>query len=229
MKRLTRNTGMQNAGAQGAPAPATFDEYTAGSAAGTLPATFDEYMAGRRQETQLPLTFDEYLAQAPLRQAQARQEERQKCMEASGFGQMQTDMQGLFDRMDSYFRTQHRAGSGAAAYTQELGGMLKAVEQERDYFTRYADVLDEQEAMNLQNELNGWESRIKIYQEAMSGGGSDTGTLAMASGMLRLQEQAQALFSETQQEQKPGTVVPAEWTKRAQSLQKDAEEAEAFL
>ena len=66
MKRLTRNTGMQNAGAQGAPAPATFDEYTAGSAAGTLPATFDEYMAGRRQETQLPLTFDEYLAQAPL-------------------------------------------------------------------------------------------------------------------------------------------------------------------
>ena len=229
MKRLTRNTGMQNAGAQGAPAPATFDEYTAGSAAGTLPATFDEYMAGRRQETQFPLTFDEYLAQAPLRQAQARQEERRKCMEASGFGQMQTDMQGLFDRMDSYFRTQHRAGSGSAAYTQELGGMLKAVEQERDYFTRYADVLDEQEAMNLQNELNGWESRIKIYQEAMSGGGSDTGTLAMASGMLRLQEQAQALFSETQQEQKPGTVVPAEWTKRAQSLQKDAEEAEAFL
>lgn len=229
MKRLTRNTGMQNAGAQGAPAPATFDEYTAGSAAGTLPATFDEYMAGRRQETQLPLTFDEYLAQAPMRQAQARQEERQKCMEASGFGQMQTDMQGLFDRMDSYFRTQHRAGSGAATYTQELGGMLKAVEQERDYFTRYADVLDEQEAMSLQNELNGWESRIKTYQEAMSGGGSDTGTLAMASGMLRLQEQAQALFSETQQEQKPGTVVPAEWTKRAQSLQKDAEEVEAFL
>lgn len=229
MKRLTRNTGMQNAGAQGAPAPATFDEYTAGSAAGTLPATFDEYMAGRRQETQLPLTFDEYLAQAPMRQAQARQEERQKCMAASGFGQMQTDMQGLFERMDSYFRTQHRAGSGSAAYTQELGGMLKAVEQERDYFTRYADVLDEQEAMNLQNELNGWESRIKTYQEAMSGGGSDTGTLAMASGMLRLQEQAQALFSETQQEQKPGTVVPAEWTKRAQSLQKDAEEAEAFL
>ena len=45
MKRLTRNTGMQNAGAQGAPAPATFDEYTAGSAAGTLPQTFDEYMA----------------------------------------------------------------------------------------------------------------------------------------------------------------------------------------
>ena len=229
MKRLTRNTGMQNAGAQGAPAPATFDEYTAGSAAGTLPQTFDEYMAGRRQETQLPLTFDEYLAQAPLRQAQARQEERRKCMEASGFGQMQTDMQGLFDRMDSYFRTQHRAGSGSAAYTQELGGMLKAVEQERDYFTRYADVLDEQEAMSLQNELNGWESRIKTYQEAMSGGGSDTGTLAMASGMLRLQEQAQALFSETQQEQKPGTVVPAEWTKRAQSLQKDAEEVEAFL
>lgn len=229
MKKLTRNTGMQNAGAQGAPAPATFDEYTAGSAAGTLPQTFDEYMAGRRQETQLPLTFDEYLAQAPLRQAQARQEERRKCMEASGFGQMQTDMQGLFDRMDSYFRTQHRAGSGAAAYTQELGGMLKAVEQERDYFTRYADVLDEQEAMNLQNELNGWESRIKIYQEAMRGGGSDIGTLAMASGMLRLQEQAQALFSETQQEQKPGTVVPAEWTKRAQSLQKDAEEVEAFL
>lgn len=229
MKRLTRNMGMQNAGAQGAPAPATFDEYTAGSAAGTLPQTFDEYMAGRRQETQLPLTFDEYLAQAPLRQAQARQEERQKCMEASGFGQMQTDMQGLFDRMDSYFRTQHRAGSGSAAYTQELGGMLKAVEQERDYFTRYADVLDEQEAMSLQNELDGWESKIKTYQEAMSGGGSDTGTLAMASGMLRLQEQAQALFSETQQEQKPGTVVPAEWTKRAQSLQKDAEEAEAFL
>lgn len=229
MKRLTRNTGMQNAGAQGAPAPATFDEYTAGSAAGTLPQTFDEYMAGRRQETQLPLTFDEYLAQAPLRQAQARQEERRKCMEASGFGQMQTDMQGLFDRMDSYFRTQHRAGSGSAAYTQELGGMLKAVEQERDYFTRYADVLDEQETMSLQNELNGWESRIKTYQEAMRGGGSDTGTLAMASGMLRLQEQAQALFSETQQEQKPGTVVPAEWTKRAQSLQKDAEEAEAFL
>ena len=229
MKRLTRNTGMQNAGAQGAPAPATFDEYTAGSAAGTLPQTFDEYMAGRRQETQLPLTFDEYLAQAPLRQAQARQEERRKCMEASGFGQMQTDMQGLFERMDSYFRTQHRAGSGSAAYTQELGGMLKAVEQERDYFTRYADVLDEQETMSLQNELNGWESRIKTYQEAMSGGGSDTGTLAMASGMLRLQEQAQALFSETQQEQKPGTVVPAEWTKRAQSLQKDAEEVEAFL
>ena len=229
MKRLTRNTGMQNAGAQGAPAPATFDEYTAGSAAGTLPQTFDEYMAGRRQETQLPMTFDEYLAQAPLRQAQARQEEGRKCMEASGFGQMQTDMQGLFDRMDSYFRTQHRAGSGAAAYTQELGGMLKAVEQERDYFTRYADVLDEQEAMNLQNELNGWESRIKTYQEAIRGGGSDIGTLAMASGMLRLQEQAQALFSETQQDQKPGTVVPAEWTKRAQSLQKDAEEAEAFL
>lgn len=229
MKRLTRNTGMQNAGAQGAPAPATFDEYMAGSAAGTLPQTFDEYMAGRRQETQLPLTFDEYLAQAPLRQAQARQEERRKCMEASGFGQMQTDMQGLFDRMDSYFRTQHRAGSGAAAYTQELGGMLKAVEQERDYFTRYADVLDEQETMSLQNELNGWESRIKTYQEAMSGGGSDTWTLAMASGMLRLQEQAQALFSEIQQEQEPGTVVPAEWTKRAQSLQKDAEEAEAFL
>ena len=229
MKRLTRNTGMQNAGAQGAPAPATFDEYMAESAAGTMPQTFDEYMAGRRQETQLPLTFDEYLAQAPMRQAQARQEERQKCMAASGFGQMQTDMQGLFDRMDSYFRTQHRAGSGSAAYTQELGGMLKAVEQERDYFTRYADVLDEQETMSLQNELNGWESRIKTYQEAMRGGGSDTGTLAMASGMLRLQEQAQALFSETQQEQKPGTVVPAEWTKRAKSLQKDAEEAEAFL
>lgn len=137
----------------------------------TYPATFDEYLAQRnaqRQQPTYPATFDEYMAQREEQKQEdeqrRQQEERQKCLEASGFTQMQADMNTMFGGMDAYLSQTKRKDVGNGRL-QQVQGMLEAVEQEKDYFNRYADVLGD--TTDYQAALEQWEQQLRGYEEAL--------------------------------------------------------------
>ena len=206
------------------------------------PATFDEYMAQKNRQTagntpavsggfSYPATFDEYMQQkGQNRQNPMQTAERERCLSASGWSQMQTDMGSLFGTMDGYFSKAHRAGSGNDGYKLRVRSMLSAVEKERDYFNRYADVMGE-DAQSYQKQLNAWEAQLKRYQKAMSGQEDDEGSLALGSGIARFQTEADAYFKKAQ-ETTAGMSEPEranQWVSGAQTLLTEAQEIEAYL
>lgn len=162
LKKFQQNTPQANPAA----APASYQPERA-----SYPATFDEYLAQRnaqRQQPTYPATFDEYLAQREQQKQEdeqrRRQEERQKCLEASGFTQMQSDMNTMFGGMDAYLSQTKRKDVGQGRL-QQVQGMLEAVEKEKDYFNRYADVLGD--AADYQAALEQWEQQLKGYEAAL--------------------------------------------------------------
>lgn len=206
------------------------------------PATFDEYMAQKNRQTagntpavsggfSYPATFDEYMQQkGQNRQNPMQTAERERCLSASGWSQMQTDMGSLFGTMDGYFSKAHRAGSGNDGYKLRVRSMLSAVEKERDYFNRYADVMGE-DAQSYQKQLNAWEMQLKRYQNAMNGQEDDEGSLALGSGIARFQTEADAYFKKAQ-ETTAGMSEPEranQWVSGAQTLLTEAQEIEAYL
>lgn len=206
------------------------------------PATFDEYMEQKNRQTagntpavsggfSYPATFDEYMQQkGQNRQSPMQTAERERCLSASGWSQMQTDMGTLFGTMDGYFSKAHRAGSGNDGYKLRVRSMLSAVEKERDYFNRYADVMGE-DAQSYQKQLNAWEMQLKRYQKAMNGQEDDEGSLALGSGIARFQTEADAYFKKAQ-ETTAGMSEPEranQWVSGAQTLLTEAQEIEAYL
>lgn len=206
------------------------------------PATFDEYMAQKNRQTagntpavsggfSYPATFDEYMQQkGQNRQNPMQTAERERCVSASGWSQMQTDMGSLFGTMDGYFSKAHRAGSGNDGYKLRVRSMLSAVEKERDYFNRYASVMGE-DAQGYQEQLNAWEAQLKRYQNAMNGQEDDEGSLALGSGIARFQTEADAYFKKAQ-ETTAGMSEPEranQWVSGAQTLLTEAQEIEAYL
>lgn len=162
LKKFQQNTPQ----ATPAAAPASYQPERA-----TYPATFDEYLAQRnaqRQQPTYPATFDEYLAQREQQKQEdeqrRKQEERQKCLDASGFAQMQSDMNTMFGGMDAYLSQTNRKDVGKGRL-QQVQGMLEAVEQEKDYFNRYADVLGD--TTDYQAALEQWEQQLRGYEEAL--------------------------------------------------------------
>lgn len=180
-----------------------------------------------------PATMAEYRkneAQMQSQQANALKAERERCVSASGWSQMQTDMGTLFGTMDGYFSKAHRAGSGNDGYKLRVRSMLSAVEKERDYFNRYADVMGE-DAQSYQKQLNAWEAQLKRYQKAMNGQEDDEGSLALGSGIARFQTEADAYFKKAQ-ETTAGMSEPEranQWVSGAQTLLTEAQEIEAYL
>jgi hypothetical protein len=180
-----------------------------------------------------PATMAEYRkneAQMQSQQANALKAERERCVSASGWSQMQTDMGTLFGTMDGYFSKAHRAGSGNDGYKLRVRSMLSAVEKERDYFNRYADVMGE-DAQSYQKQLNAWETQLKRYQKAMNGQEDDEGSLALGSGIARFQTEADAYFKKAQ-ETTAGMSEPEranQWVSGAQTLLTEAQEIEAYL
>lgn len=206
------------------------------------PATFDEYMAQKNRQTagntpavsggfSYPATFDEYMQQkGQNRQDPMQTAERERCLSASGWSQMQTDMGSLFGTMDGYFSKAHRAGTGNDGYKLRVRSMLSAVEKERDYFNRYANVMGE-DAQGYQEQLNAWEMQLKRYQNAMNGKEDDEGSLALGSGIARFQTEADAYFKKAQ-ETTAGMSEPEranQWVSGAQKLLTEAQEIEAYL
>lgn len=211
--------------------PATWEEYkaqkqnqkaagdsTAASGSSPLPATWEEYKAQKQAKAQqLPAT-------------QTDTAEREKCLNASGFKAMQTDMQGLFGTMDGYFSTYHKIGASSKWQKDQVSKMLQNVAQEKDYFNRYADVMGE-DAQSYQKQLNAWEAQLKRYQKAMNGQEDDEGSLALGSGIARFQTEADAYFKKAQ-ETTAGMSEPEranQWIGGAQTLLTEAQEIEAYL
>lgn len=212
--------------------PKTFDEYleqknrqTAGntpavSGGFSYPATMAEY---RKNEAQMQ-------SQIQRQQINALKAERERCVSASGWSQMQTDMGTLFGGMDGYFQRKHRIGASGSGWKERVGTMLQSVEKERDYFNRYADVMGE-DAQGYQEQLNAWEMQLKRYQNAMNGQEDDEGSLALGSGIARFQTEADAYFKKAQ-ETTAGMSEPEranQWVSGAQKLLTEAQEIEAYL
>ena len=206
------------------------------------PKTFDEYMAQKNRQTagntpavsggfSYPATFDEYMQQkGQNRQNPMQTAERERCLSASGWSKMQTDMGTLFGGMDGYFQSKHRIGASGSGWKERVGTMLQSVEKERDYFNRYADVMGE-DAQGYQEQLNAWEAQLKRYQNAMNGQEDDEGSLALGSGIARFQTEADAYF-EKAQETTAGMSEPEranQWVSGAQKLLTEAQEIEAYL
>lgn len=206
------------------------------------PATFDEYMAQKNRQTagntpavsggfSYPATFDEYMQQkGQNRQNPMQTAERERCLSASGWSQMQTDMGTLFGGMDGYFQSKHRIGASGSGWKERVGAMLQSVEKERDYFNRYADVMGE-DAQSYQKQLNAWEMQLKRYQKAMNGQEDDEGSLALGSGIARFQTEVDAYFKKAQ-ETTAGMSEPERanrWVSGAQTLLTEAQEIEAYL
>ena len=206
------------------------------------PKTFDEYMAQKNRQTagntpavsggfSYPATFDEYMQQkGQNRQNPMQTAERERCLSASGWSQMQTDMGTLFGGMDGYFQSKHRIGASGSGWKERVGAMLQNVEKERDYFNRYASVMGE-DAQGYQEQLNAWEMQLKRYQNAMNGQEDDEGSLALGSGIARFQTEADAYFKKAQ-ETTAGMSEPEranQWVSGAQKLLTEAQEIEAYL
>lgn len=206
------------------------------------PKTFDEYLAQKNRQTtgntpavsggfSYPATFDEYMQQkGQNRQSPMQTAERERCLSASGWSRMQTDMGTLFGGMDGYFQSKHRIGASGSGWKERVGAMLQSVEKERDYFNRYADVMGE-DAQSYQKQLNAWEAQLKRYQKAMNGQEDDEGSLALGSGIARFQTEADAYFKKAQ-ETTAGMSEPERanrWVSGAQTLLTEAQEIEAYL
>lgn len=206
--------------------PKTFDEYVAQKnrqAAGNSPAASGGFT--------YPATFDEYMQQKGQNQLNTVQTaEREKCLSASGFDRMQTDIGTLFGGMDGYFQSKHRIGASGSGWKERVGAMLQSVEKERDYFNRYADVMGE-DAQKYQNRLNEWETQLKRYQSALSGNETDEDSLALGSGLARFRTEANDYFTKAS-ETEAGTAVAnkaMQWASGAKKLLKDADEVESYL
>lgn len=206
------------------------------------PKTFDEYMAQKNRQAagnspaasggfSYPATFDEYMQQKGQNQLNTVQTaEREKCLSASGFKQMETDMGALFGTMDGYFQKKHRIGATGSGYAERVGAMLQSVEKERDYFNRYAGVMGE-DAQKYQNRLNEWETQLKRYQSALSGNETDEDSLALGSGLARFRTEANDYFTKAS-ESEAGTAVAnkaMQWASGAKKLLKDADRIESYL
>lgn len=206
------------------------------------PKTFDEYLAQKNRQTtgntpavsggfSYPATFDEYMQQkGQNRQSPMQTAERERCLSASGWSRMQTDMGTLFGGMDGYFQSKHRIGASGSGWKERVGAMLQSVEKERDYFNRYADVMGE-DAQSYQKQLNAWEAQLKRYQKAMNGQEDDEGSLALGSGIARFQKEADAYFKKAQ-ETTAGMSEPEranQWVSGAQTLLTEAQEIEGYL
>lgn len=206
------------------------------------PKTFDEYMAQKNRQAagntpaasggfSYPATFDEYMQQKGQNRLNTVQTaEREKCLSASGFDRMQTDMGTLFGTMDGYFQKKHRIGATGSGYKERVGAMLQNVEKEKDYFNRYAGVMGE-DAQSYQKQLNAWETQLKRYQKAMNGQEDDEGSLALGSGLARFQTEANDYFTKAS-ETEAGTAVSnkaMQWASGAKQLLKDADEIESYL
>lgn len=186
----------------------------------SYPATMAEY---RKNEAQMQ-------SQIQRQQINALKAERERCLSASGWSQMQTDMGTLFGGMDGYFQRKHRIGASGSGWKERVGTMLQSVEKERDYFNRYADVMGE-DAQSYQKQLNAWEMQLKRYQNAMNGQEDDEGSLALGSGIARFQTEADAYFKKAQ-EATEGMSEPEranQWVSGAQKLLTEAQEIEAYL
>lgn len=206
--------------------PKTFDEYIAQKnrkAAGNTPAASGGFS--------YPATFDEYMQQkGQNRQSPMQTAEREKCLSASGFDRMQTDIGTLFGGMDGYFQSKHRIGASGSGWKERVGAMLQSVEKERDYFNRYADVMGE-DAQSYQKQLNAWEAQLKRYQKAMNGQEDDEDSLALGSGLARFRTEANDYFTKAS-ETEAGTAVAnkaMQWASGAKKLLKDADEVESYL
>lgn len=206
------------------------------------PKTFDEYIAQKNRQAagntpaasggfSYPATFDEYMQQKGQNQLNTVQTaEREKCLSASGFDRMQTDIGTLFGTMDGYFQKKHRIGATGSGYTERVGAMLQSVEKERDYFNRYAGVMGE-DAQKYQNRLNEWETQLKRYQGALEGKETDEDSLALGSGLARFRTEANDYFTKVS-ETEAGTAVAnkaMQWASGAKKLLKDADEVESYL
>lgn len=206
------------------------------------PKTFDEYIAQKNRQAagnslaasggfSYPATFDEYMQQkGQNRQSPMQTAEREKCLSASGFDRMQTDMGTLFGGMDGYFQSKHRIGASGSGWKERVGAMLQSVEKERDYFNRYADVMGE-DAQSYQKQLNAWEAQLKRYQKAMNGQEDDEDSLALGSGLARFRTEANDYFTKAS-ETEAGTAVAnkaMQWASGAKKLLKDADEVESYL
>lgn len=206
------------------------------------PKTFDEYIAQKNRQAagntpaasggfSYPATFDEYMQQKGQNQLNTVQTaEREKCLSASGFDRMQTDMGTLFGGMDGYFQSKHRIGASGSGWKERVGAMLQSVEKERDYFNRYAGVMGE-DAQKYQNRLNEWETQLKRYQGALEGKETDEDSLALGSGLARFRTEANDYFTKAS-ETEAGTAVAnkaMQWASGAKKLLKDADEVESYL
>lgn len=205
------------------------------------PKTFDEYMAQKNRQAagntpaasggfSYPATFDEYMQQkGQNRQNPMQTAERERCVSASGWSQMQTDMGALFGTMDGYFTQKHR-GVGNEGYKLRVREMLQSVEKERDYFNRYAGVMGE-DGQKYQTQINAWEKQLKRYQSALSGNETDEDSLALGSGLARFRTEANDYFTKAS-ETEAGTAVAnkaMQWASGAKKLLKDADEVESYL
>lgn len=205
------------------------------------PKTFDEYMAQKNRQAagntpaasggfSYPATFDEYMQQkGQNRQNPMQTAERERCVSASGWSQMQTDMGALFGTMDGYFTQKHR-GVGNEGYKLRVREMLKNVEKERDYFNRYAGVMGE-DGQKYQAQINAWEKQLKRYQSALSGNETDEDSLALGSGLARFRTEANDYFTKAS-ETEAGTAVAnkaMQWASGAKKLLADADRIESYL
>nr|DAL78723.1 MAG TPA: Large polyvalent protein associated domain 23 [Bacteriophage sp.] len=205
------------------------------------PKTFDEYMAQKNRQAagntpaasggfSYPATFDEYMQQkGQNRQNPMQTAERERCVSASGFDRMQTDMGALFGTMDGYFTQKHR-GVGSEGYKLRVREMLKNVENERDYFDRYAQVMGE-DAQKYQAKINEWEKQLKRYQNALSGNETDEDSLALGSGLVRFRTAANDYFTKAS-ETEAGTAAAnkaMQWASGAKKLLEEADEVESYL
>lgn len=206
------------------------------------PKTFDEYIAQKNRQAagntpaasggfSYPATFDEYMQKKGQNQLNTVQTaEREKCLSASGFDRMQTDIGTLFGGMDGYFQSKHRIGASGSGWKERVGAMLQSVEKERDYFNRYADVMGE-DAQSYQKQLNAWEAQLKRYQKAMNGQEDDEDSLALGSGLARFRTEANDYFTKAS-ETEAGTAVAnkaMQWASGAKKLLEDADEVESYL
>lgn len=206
--------------------PKTFDEYIAQKnrrAAGNTPAASGGFS--------YPATFDEYMQQKGQNQLNTVQTaEREKCLSASGFDRMQTDMGTLFGGMDGYFQSKHRIGASGSGWKERVGAMLQSVEKERDYFNRYAGVMGE-DGQKYQTQINAWEKQLKRYQSALSGNETDADSLALGSGLARFRTEANDYFTKAS-ETEAGTAVAnkaMQWASGAKKLLEDADRIESYL
>lgn len=206
------------------------------------PKTFDEYIAQKNRQAagnspaasggfSYPATFDEYMQQkGQNRQSPMQTAEREKCLSASGFDRMQTDMGTLFGGMDGYFQSKHRIGASGSGWKERVGAMLQSVEKERDYFNRYAGVMGE-DGQKYQDRLNEWETQLKRYQGALEGKETDEDSLALGSGLARFRTEANDYFTKAS-ETEAGTAVAnkaMQWASGAKKLLADADRIESYL
>lgn len=196
---------------------------TAASGSSSLPATWEEYKTQKQQREA------EKAQQFPARQTDTA--EREKCLSASGFKEMQTDMQGLFGTMDNYFSTYHQIGASSKWQKDQVNNMLTSVAQERNYFSRYADVLGE-DAASYNETMNQWEKRLKQYQAALSGKETDEDSLALGAGVARLEAETNQFLESMGKTPAVGTAVAQranEWTSGVQQLMSQAQQIEDYL